>query len=76
LGTTGGGLDRIDSKKGYTKDNCVPCCGFCNNLKAWYLTPSETKKVVDLLKELRQTEDIWKLAPKGGRRSKNGISEY
>jgi len=24
------GLDRIDSKKGYTMDNIVPCCKYCN----------------------------------------------
>lgn len=24
------GIDRQDNFKGYTKDNCVPCCRFCN----------------------------------------------
>tara|TARA_Y100000310_G_C20046907_1_gene518723 strand:+ start:61 stop:498 length:438 start_codon:yes stop_codon:yes gene_type:complete len=27
------GLDRIDSSKGYTLDNVVPCCGVCNHAK-------------------------------------------
>ena len=27
------GVDRIDSNKGYTKDNVVPCCGKCNRMK-------------------------------------------
>jgi hypothetical protein len=27
------GLDRIDSSKGYTLDNVVPCCGICNHAK-------------------------------------------
>lgn len=27
------GVDRIDSSKGYTKDNVVPCCGKCNRMK-------------------------------------------
>lgn len=27
------GLDRIDSSKGYTIDNVVPCCGRCNEAK-------------------------------------------
>ena len=27
------GIDRIDSSKGYTKDNVVPCCGTCNIMK-------------------------------------------
>jgi hypothetical protein len=31
------GIDRIDSKKGYTKENSVPCCGQCNISKNNYL---------------------------------------
>jgi hypothetical protein len=27
------GIDRIDSSKGYTKDNIVPCCKRCNQMK-------------------------------------------
>lgn len=27
------GIDRIDSKKNYSKDNVVPCCGICNIMK-------------------------------------------
>jgi len=27
------GIDRIDSSKGYTKDNCVSCCTICNIAK-------------------------------------------
>ncbi len=27
------GIDRIDSLLGYTVDNCVPCCGRCNEAK-------------------------------------------
>lgn len=27
------GIDRIDSSKGYSKDNCVPCCEQCNKAK-------------------------------------------
>jgi hypothetical protein len=29
-----GGIDRIDSSKGYTIDNCRPCCSSCNYMKS------------------------------------------
>lgn len=28
------GIDRIDSSKGYTIDNCVSCCKICNRMKS------------------------------------------
>lgn len=28
------GVDRVDNSKGYTLDNCVPCCGMCNKAKS------------------------------------------
>lgn len=27
------GIDRVDNTKGYTTDNCVPCCEVCNRMK-------------------------------------------
>jgi hypothetical protein len=27
------GIDRLDSSKGYSFDNCVSCCWMCNNMK-------------------------------------------
>lgn len=27
------GVDRVENDKGYTKDNCVPCCTKCNLMK-------------------------------------------
>ncbi len=27
------GLDRVDTKRGYDKDNVVPCCGTCNFMR-------------------------------------------
>ncbi len=27
------GIDRVNNKKGYTSDNCVPCCKICNFAK-------------------------------------------
>jgi hypothetical protein len=28
------GIDRLDNTKGYTLENCVPCCSVCNKLKS------------------------------------------
>lgn len=28
------GIDRVDNSKGYTLDNCVPCCAWCNRAKS------------------------------------------
>lgn len=30
------GIDRVDSTKHYTKENCVPCCFICNRMKNKY----------------------------------------
>ena len=27
------GIDRVDNKKDYIAENCVPCCGLCNYIK-------------------------------------------
>jgi hypothetical protein len=32
-GGPGGGIDRIDSNKGYIPGNCQPCCATCNYMK-------------------------------------------
>lgn len=55
----GHGLDRLDSTKGYTVDNVVGCCGYCNKLKMEQLTPNETLEIVKKLKELRNRQNIW-----------------
>ena len=33
-GEDGYGIDRIDSDKGYSVDNCVSCCTLCNSIKS------------------------------------------
>jgi len=53
LPKTMGGLDRIDSSKGYTVDNVVSCCAECNRIKGDSLTYDETKVVIKSLKEYR-----------------------
>lgn len=59
LPTTSNGLDRIDSSKGYVTGNVVPCCSGCNRLKFDALSQKETIEVVNLLKKLRNTDNIW-----------------
>ena len=27
------GIDRLDNNQGYTPENCVPCCRWCNTMK-------------------------------------------
>lgn len=39
------GIDRIDSNKGYTIDNCVPCCPHCNIMKMQYSVKDFLNKV-------------------------------
>lgn len=42
------GIDRVDNSKGYTKENCVPCCKLCNHMK-WDLSIKEWKKHMELI---------------------------
>ena len=46
---TSWGLDRKDNSIGYTVDNCVSCCVFCNTVKMNLLTHDEMIKVAQLL---------------------------
>lgn len=39
------GIDRINSSKGYTVDNCVPCCSMCNKMKLNYTTDQFINKI-------------------------------
>lgn len=42
------GIDRIDNDKGYSVDNCVPCCKTCNRMKS-NLTLEEFKSRILIL---------------------------
>lgn len=50
------GIDRLDSNRGYSLDNCVPCCKHCNwakhnqNIKVFY---EQIVKIYNKLKERR-----------------------
>lgn len=39
------GIDRIDSNKDYSKNNCVPCCQMCNIMKNKFSKEDFIKKV-------------------------------
>jgi hypothetical protein len=41
LSLTAPNIDRLDSSKGYSKQNCVPCCLRCNTVKRDLLLPEE-----------------------------------
>jgi hypothetical protein len=43
-----GGIDRIDNLQGYTVDNCVPCCSYCNYAKR----DRTTKDFLDWVKRI------------------------
>lgn len=44
------GIDRKDNKQGYTKENCVTCCCFCNFAK-YTRTEDEFKEWIERLVE-------------------------
>lgn len=46
-------IDRLDNTVGYTFENSMSCCHFCNRIKQDLLTPKETKEVIQLLIRLR-----------------------
>ena|SRR3990170_4792675 len=42
------GIDRVDNLKGYTTDNCVPCCKKCNSMKN-SITVEMARKIVSFI---------------------------
>ena len=50
------GIDRINPKEGYTKDNCVSCCTKCNRSK-WDLSQDE---FLEHIKTLYNHLELWK----------------
>ncbi len=48
------GLDRIDNKKGYSKNNVVPCCSPCN----WMKSDWSQKKFINHCKKIIKNNKI------------------
>lgn len=48
------GIDRVDNDKGYTLENCVPCCSFCNYAKAAMSVDDFENQVLAIAKCMRQ----------------------
>lgn len=62
------GVDRIDSSKGYTKDNCVPCCTKCNLMKHKYSKEEFLEHVYKIANFNKGSETI----PEGSTSQANG----
>lgn len=50
------GIDRIDSKIGYIKSNCVPCCKECNYMKNKMTCDDFYNKIVQIYNNLKLGE--------------------
>jgi hypothetical protein len=58
------GIDRIDNTKGYTNENCVPCCWKCNRMKHVYHAQFFIKKCKIMVKQEEATKELfnqWKV---------------
>lgn len=55
-GENGYGIDRINSDKGYTKENIVPCCTMCNRMKSDY----STKDFITKCKLITNNNELFK----------------
>lgn len=47
------GLDRIDNKKGHTKDNTVVCCGLCNKTRSDNFSVEEMKLLGSVIRRIK-----------------------
>lgn len=47
------GVDRIDGSKGYSSENCVPCCTMCNRMKLNYTQHDFFQKIKNIYEFLK-----------------------
>ena len=53
------GIDRVDNTKGYTKENCVPCCWKCNRIKHTYHQKFFLEKCKIMIKQEESTKEFF-----------------
>ena len=46
------GIDRKDSTKGYSIDNCVPCCPMCNKMKQTFTEEEFLNQIAKIYNKL------------------------
>lgn len=54
------GIDRLNPQKGYTLDNCVPCCATCNRMKSNMSLNSFYNKISNIYHNLECSTTILK----------------
>lgn len=52
------GVDRVDSSRNYTKDNCVSCCKYCNYMKG----KLKVNHFLDLAQEIANRAPLIRMA--------------
>jgi len=57
-GDTPSGVDRIDNKKGHTKNNTVPCCRDCNTARMDNFTHQETFILGDSIRIIKAQREM------------------
>lgn len=55
LPNKGHGLDRIDSKIGYVKENVTTCCASCNMIKSDRFSYTQMKMIAEFIQEMERT---------------------
>lgn len=57
------GIDRVDSNKGYTIDNCVSCCSKCNYMKGRLSVREFVDHIINLVNHMGRSDIISALYP-------------
>lgn len=57
------GIDRIDSSKGYTIDNCAPCCSKCNYMKGKLSVKDFVDQIINIIHYIGQSDFVKELYP-------------